>query len=386
MTTLDALLGAEAAASVRKRLNAANFRRLSGQPEQTISPNLLCQSLHLDRLEGEPRPLLGEGSGTYYMHSVESAKPVLDELRSHGIRRAYIGTDGKLGLGEATYEERLGRFTEIVAAMRQAAGPDMELIVDPAGLCMRKDLRWGVSRADGGLDAEATLALLGRAAFEFGQAGADSLLTIGRVNCEVEVARAALSKLSRHVSILSFSTNSETTSAYFDVTRHDITNSRTGQKMFVGNGTEMLIRAIADFGEGSDVIVQKPVEASHLLVTLRLLATGQLPLSAFIEGTPRLVDLLNDNPTIRPAFERGTALVASGQRPLKTGTYEVSGTYSTIRLLAQTYNEELAWSLLDELLQNAASAAGDTLDVIISRGALWYARIQKQLERKRSAA
>ena len=87
--------------------------------------------------------------------------------------------------------------------------------------------------------------------------------------------------------------------------------------------------------------------------------------------------LLADNPLVKPAFDKGVELIETGSKPLKTGTYEVSGTFSNLRLLKQSYSEQLAWSALDEILLNAASAAGDSLEIMISRSASWYLEKRK---------
>ncbi|HEY2517039.1 MAG TPA: hypothetical protein VGI39_39475 [Polyangiaceae bacterium] len=376
---LDSLIGTAVAASVRARTRSTPFRRLSDLPEVEISLGTLCQSIHVEGLQGASRLLLGDEAEGYRMHSVQSLRPYLDELRASGIRRIYLGLSSDLPTRE--YRAKLDSFVEIVRQVRKSAGDEFQLIVDPAGLCMRKDLRWGVTRDDGGVDAEATLALLAHAAVEFAGAGMDALMTIGRVNCEVEVARQALSRVARPVTLLSFSTNSETASAYFETTQHDVSRSRTGQKILVGNGQEMTVRALADFGEGSDVVVQKPIEAFHNLATLRLLASGQLPFRTYVEDTPGVAELLRTNDWIVPAVERAASALETGERGLRTGAYEVSGTYCVIRSLARTYSEQLAWAMLDETFKNAASAAGAGLDVIISRGAHWYARMRHGLER-----
>jgi porphobilinogen synthase len=343
---LSEVLDGQLAQSVRQRVKNAPFRRLTDWPEQRIRRDVLCQTIHIDRMQGSPRPLIGEGQEAYMMHSVESAKQWLDRLYDTGIRRIYIGPELHSSKEGLDYRERLDEFVKIVASICQTAGTELDVIVDPARLCMRKDLRWGVTKPDNSLDIEATLALLAQAAHEFADAGVAGILTIGRLNCEVEVARAGAAKSARKISVLSFSTNSETTSAYFETTRHDVTRSRTGQKILVGNGTEMVVRSIADFGEGSDVIVQKPVEAFHLLATLRVLASNQMPIDAFVAQTPGVAAMLEANPLLRPAFERGAAMLVRGEKPLRTGTYEVSGTFSMVRLLAKNYGEELAWSLL----------------------------------------
>lgn len=377
---LNAYLGADGVGTLRAQLAKSPFRRLSNTPENTIDDRWLCQAIHVDRLSGSPRLLISDADRQdgYYAHSVETAKQMRDELLEYGIRRLFIGPLAMPG-GNDGYAERVHRFAELVAGLREAFGPDFEMMVDPAGLCMRQDLRWGVRDSGGGIDVEETLAMVSKAAVEFSEAGADAMVAIGRVNCEVSVIKAAASKCARPLRVMSFSTNSETTSAYFETTRHDVTSSRTGQKVLVGNGNEMMLRAISDFGEGSDVIVQKPVEAFHLLEKLKLLASGQLPVNTFVENTAGVPELLRANPLLVPAFERGAAALTAGERTLKTGTYEVSGTYSMVRMLSRAYSEELAWSMMDEILMNAASAAGGTMDVMISRNALWYAKMRREI-------
>lgn len=369
--SLEKLLGDDNAENIKRQLDHAPFRRLSEKNETYIKPEWLCQAFHINRLTGEPKLILGDQVGGYYMHSIESIKPSIDKMLNQNIKRVYLGTDAVIG-EEGSYLAKLNDFANILVSLRAIVGPDVEIIVDPAGLCLRKDLRWGVTAEGGDINAQETLALLAQAAVTFEEAGANALLTIGRSNCEVAAVKQALQSKNKDMRVLSFSTNSETTSAYFEVTQHDILRSRTGQKIFVGNIEEMLVRAICDFGEGSDVIVQKPVESFHLPAILRLLSEGLISFESLMDNSETIDILLNNNPHIRPAFNAGVELLKSKKRILKTGTYEVSGTYSTIQLIINRYSEQLGWSMLDEILLNAASAAGKSLDIMISRNATWY--------------
>lgn len=368
--SLDSVIGT--ADTIRSRLASSPYRRLSDSREVEIRTAMLCQSLHVNRLVGEPIRLLGDEAEGYWMHSVDSVGRVLEELDALGIRRVYLGFIAESpGLAP---RKALDAFVQIVERVRRATGSSFQLIVDPAGLCMRQDLRWGVTAQGGDIDVEGTAELLAQAAVEFAEAGVDALMTIGRLNCEVEVVRKALSRCSRRVEVMSFSTNSETTSAYFDKTRNDITLARTGQKILVGNGHEMTLRALGDFGDGADVIIQKPIEATHNLVMLRMLAAGQMSLSRYIEGTTEVRRLLDAHAWMRPAIDLAATALASGARPMRTGGYEVSGTYCIVHSLSKEYSNQLAWSMLDEVYRNLACAAGGTLDVIIARSASWYAR------------
>jgi delta-aminolevulinic acid dehydratase/porphobilinogen synthase len=371
MKTLESIIGFESAKAINESIKAAPFRRLSDDHEVAINADILCQSFHINSLTGPSKLILGSEDGGYHMHSVESVLPKIEAMRKFGINKMYLGTDSVVG-GGGGYLQKLESFAEILRSLRNKVDKDLEILIDPAGLCLRKDLRWGVTAEDGSISAANTLSLLAQAALAFSDAGADSLLTIGRTNCEVTAVKNALKKANKDLSILSFSTNSETTSAYFETTQHDILRSRTGQKILVGNLEEMIIRAVIDFGEGSDVVVQKPIEAFQLPAILNLISTGVVDIDVLIAKSQKMQELLEKNPLARPAFEIGRKMIKSGERTLKIGTYEVSGTYSNVQLLSQKFSEQLGWSMLDEIFLNAASAAGKSLDIMISRNATWY--------------
>ena len=64
---LDSIIGPQATA-VRERIAASSFRRLSHTPEVEIDRSWLCQSLHVDRLDGPSRLLLGDELEGYSMY------------------------------------------------------------------------------------------------------------------------------------------------------------------------------------------------------------------------------------------------------------------------------------------------------------------------------
>lgn len=385
MKALEEMVGFETAKHINNSLKASPFRRLSNDNEVSVGPEKLCQSFHINKIEGDSRLILGDSEGGYHMHSVESVLPQIKKMQELGIGKIYLGTDAEIG-SHGGYDEKLENFSAILKALRLEVGKDLEILIDPAGLCLRKDLRWGVTGDDGSIDAASTIKLLAKAAVKFSECGADSILTIGRANCEVVAVKEALRNSGMDMRVLSFSTNSETTSAYFETTQHDILRSRTGQKILVGNVEEMVVRAISDFGEGSDAIVQKPVEAFQLPAILSLISSGVVDIDAYISESSVIGRLLEKNPTIVPAFEKGVAQIKSGERKLKVGTYEVSGTYSNVQLLAQKFSEQLGWSMLDEIMLNASGACGSAMDIMISRNASWYLEKQYQYAAKSEAA
>lgn len=363
---------------ISRGLRKEPFRRLSHDLELPVVPiGLLCQSLHIDRFDGEARVLLHGARTAYYRHSLESSYREIDELLDLGVRSVY------LQLYPAHYDgpgQAIAHYASITARLRDRYGPDLTLVVDTAGLCMGTDLRWGVRDAGGDIDAEATLDVLATVAGEVAEAGADALVTVGRINFEALVARAAINRARSSMKLWAFSTNSETPSAYFEETADDPGKAQTGQKLLVGNGTEMVLRALRDCHEGVDVLIQKPIENLAVLSELRGIADSGEALVSFL-GRTTTRKLIDSNPDLFADGLLGTSSSRGRLRSVGLGAYEVSGTYAIFRLLEDAYSEALAFAMLDELYRNVLSAAGARLSVLISRSMLWYARGRRERDR-----
>lgn len=340
------------------------YRRLSARCEVEVPSRLLCQSIHVDRLSGEPRPMLPG----YACHSVESAKEEIAALHEIGIQRVFVQL---LPLSpSANPDETMDSHAAILRDLRETFPSGLEIIVDPQGVCMRENLTWGIPNGSGDVDAEKTLGLLYDVATRFAQAGIDVFCTIGRVNYEAKLAAAALANTK--VRLMAFSTNSETPNAYIQQTKSNAKRSNTGQKILLGNSGEMALRALLDADEGVTVMAQKPLEGFHLLELLRSLITGDMPLSAFL-ARPAIMNLAR-RPDVA-ARSAGLSSRFAGLAPqLRLGAYEVSGTYAIYKSIEQTCTPALAWLMLDEMYKNVVSSAGDRIEVIIGRNVAWYVR------------
>lgn len=232
------------------------FRRPTNEPEISVPIGKLCQSVHIDRLSGTARPALSGKSTTHYYHSVESVEAEIDTLLGLGITSLYL----QLYPAEpATPEQATDHHSAVVDALRTRYGSELRLVVDTAGPCMGDDLRWGVRGSDGTIDPEASLDTLADTTVKVAEAGADVVATVGRMNFDAAVARAALESVRPGLGLWGFSTNSETPNAYFDVTAEDPLKALTGQKLLVGNGSEMVLRALRNCHEGVDVLLQRPI-------------------------------------------------------------------------------------------------------------------------------
>lgn len=363
---LSSILNPADLASIAQR----PYRRLANEPEVHVPSSMLCQSVRIDRLRGEPRPLLPG----YATHSVQSAKREIEALVEIGIRRFFIQLQ-PLSATASPYET-MEAHARVLRDLRETYPSGIEIAVDPQGICMRPNLTWGIPNANGDVDTEKTLSLLFDTARSYAQAGIDTLCAIGRLSHEAKVAAAALT--GTKVRLMAFSTNSETPNAYIQETMSDPTRSVTGQKILVGNSDEMVLRALFDAEEGVSVMAQKPLEGVHLLQLLRSLIEGEMPLPAFL-ARPTVARLARD-PATAARIETLAGSFSTLAPNLKLGAYEVSGTYTIYKWIESTCSPALAWMMLDELYKNVAGAAGERLDVIIGRNVGWYAKNRAAFE------
>ncbi|MEJ4099488.1 hypothetical protein V5S96_03805 [Corynebacterium mastitidis] len=360
---------------VTNAVKASNFRRLTEVNEVSITPSDLIQSMHIGRLNGDSTVLIGNESERYLSHSIDSAKAEIDDLLSMGIRKVYLQlyTDADLTFNDA-HAEALEHHVAVTSHLQNAYGKDLDIIVDTAGLCMGSDIRWGVRSADHEIDPQATIEFLALAAFQIAQAGASALCTVGRFNHEAEVARAAIDLHNDQIELWAFSTNSETPNAYFDVTSKDMSRPNTGQKLRVGNLDEMLLRAVQDLCEGVTMMLQKPIESRHVLTEMNRILSSE---EVFIDwlSQPRIQSYITSNsPTFAGTLDtelnqRHQYLKVQGRN---VGAYEVSGTYTTSRMIEKTYGTGLAWAMAHELFREVKSSAGDRFSTIVTRGARWF--------------
>ncbi len=367
-------------ASIYKRLSAVigtqPFRRLSNEPEVQVSCDRLCQSLHINRFTGPARAILGGDKSHYYMHSVQSVQQEIEALLKLGISSVYLQLQpSEPGL---PYRAIIDHFAATVHAIRHSYGTKLFMVVDPQGICMGEDLRWGARTASGTIDPEQTLDLLAEGAHCLAQSGIDAMVTIGRANFEAAVARSGLDRFDPSIELWAFSTNSETPNAYFDVTAKDISKAETHQKLIVGNNSEMFLRALLDVAEGVDVVVQKPVENLQILFGMRQLIDGTLPIESVLSD-PRVQRLIEANPLLFDGDPLRTEPFKQRLARARLGGYEVSGTYTLYKHVEDRYSEDLAVAMLEEMYRNALFAAGDRIRFLIGRNMLWFADARKRV-------
>lgn len=166
----------------------------------------------------------------------------------------------------------------------RARCPDLLLITDVCCCEYTDHGHCGILHADGAVDNDATLELLGRTAVSHARAGADIVAPSGMMDGMIGAIREALDAAGfPHVGILSYAVKyasgfygpfreaAESTPAFGD---------RRQYQMDPANVREALREAALDVDEGADMLMVKPALA-YLDVIARVRAASDLPLVAY---------------------------------------------------------------------------------------------------------
>lgn len=335
-------------------------------PEVVLTPEIFCQPVDIAiDLDNNQTKLILNMDG-YPSRSQENAKSHIAALLKLGISSVMIRMDSPSRYTSIT--ALLERQAAVINDFREAF-PDLNIIVDPFSVALNPDKTWGVLK-DGKLDYAATAELFKDISESFAQAGASYVLTLGRFEREVAVARQAVSG---HAKVCSFSTNTETTNAYA-YSDHGA-YALTGQKILVSNFQEMVFRALVDTFEGSDMIIVKPAENLHVLQKLTTLFTHPDLLVEFLNSS-HVIAMANSSDYLKNAHNSmltdQSFMSTAGQTGL--ATYTVSGTYF---MDMQTFRRQGSYflsSALHERFSNIAAVLQESArpGLIIDRNAAWY--------------
>jgi porphobilinogen synthase len=168
-------------------------------------------------------------------------------------------------------------------AIKQAE-PDMLVITDVCLCEYTAHGHCGVLRADGAVDNDATLELLGRTAVSHARAGADLLAPSDMMDGRVGAIRQELDGEGfEETPILAYS--AKFASAFYGPFRDAADSApafgdRRGYQMDPANGGEAVREALLDVREGADMVMVKPALAYGDLIREVKRATG-LPVAAY---------------------------------------------------------------------------------------------------------
>jgi porphobilinogen synthase len=306
----------------------------------------------------------------YPLRSLENTLRYIRQLVAIGIQAVMIRMDSP-----GSYDSRaalLDKQAAVVRAIRDDF-PSLTIIVDPFSIALNTDKTWGVLQ-DGKLNYMLTLELFSSATRVFAGAGASYVLTLGRFEREVDVAKRTLGRLKSRTKVSSFSTNTETTNAY--VYSDHGAYALTRQKILVSNYQEMFFRALVDIFEGSELVVVKPAENLHVLEKLKTLHLHPSLLVAFLESE-RVKKMADTSEYLRKVHatmlvDQATFLEKMQQANL--AAYTVSGTYFQDIQTLKRKGSYFLTSLLYERFSNIASVLNETNGdgLIIDRNAYWF--------------
>lgn len=350
-------------------------RRISSTSEVSVSPSNFAQPIDLDiRIPGnqtKEMPHMPE----YPFRSLENTISFIHELKEHGIESVVLRPVGKIN-ELAPASETLKIYLDAVREIRgKFPKEELKITVDPFSVALNEDRTWGVKNQAGRLDYDLTSELIHQIAIGFSSVGVDEILTLGRIQQEVEITRKALSSIQSPTKIVSFSQNSETSTAYIyssDTPKY----GETGQKILIGNMTEMNLQTLIDIYEGTDKIIVKPIENLHLILMTRMFIEDKKNIIDFLISQ-NVKDLLNKHSKLKQTFGEILLDINSFHEKCKNiriGSYTVSGTYYLQKKLEQEKGEKFSYALAQELIKNAIVSAGNYLDHIIDRNALWLVK------------
>lgn len=369
MSLLNSLYTANEIGVLAKLTNTT--RRLSNEDEITITTDHLCQSIDVDiYMEGNTTKEM-KNMKDYPYRSIENAIQYISLVKESGIQSVLLHLIGN-AYGEDPYKVLQDHVNAIKTIRNKFPKGELNITIDPFMTAFNKDGSWGIKDTTGKLKYLESMDLLASIATAYSLAGADGIITLGRIEGEVEVTKKALEKIHSVMKIKAFSQNTETTNAYMYLENLP-DQLETGQKILVGNLTEMNIRTIMDIHEGADVIIVKPIENFHL-ITLTLEFISNINTVEMFLNSSKVRELLEANPFVQAKVNEILSDLESFEvksSQVQIGAYSVSGTYFIHKSFEKEKGGRFSLGLMDELLKNAISAAGNRLDTILDRNALW---------------
>ena len=349
-------------------ITAAGPRRLGPDRARPVGPDLLAQPVDIDvnlrpGQSREARNLPG-----YPTLAVDLAARSITAAADLDVFHAVIRlSDGCDAVDAGSCFERARRLAEQFAVLRESIHPGVRTTVDPFAVALGADGVWGVA-ADGEIDYPRTVDLIEYSADQLARAGADQLVTLGRVDAEVAACRRGIEAAGAATRIASFSPNTETSTAYVYLEHgHD-----TGQKIHPGNTDQMLLWALLDIWSGTNTVLVKPMENLHVMARLaEFLSQPKLALEYLNGATARAAALGS-----RWAAATLESLLASPAEFMTymsaatLGAYAVSGSTYMLRLVAEDRGPGQALNRLHEMWIEAAAAMGSHASILIDRNAV----------------
>ncbi|WP_237475572.1 hypothetical protein [Vibrio tetraodonis] len=369
-------------------------RRIIFDNETQINKKQFSQTIDIDLdLEGTVQHPLHNLPG-YFIRSVESALKYTEFLISKGITNITYRLGGGLQIEEpdsyvyaplllnsesnvcAKFDADtiLDKHVEFYTLLRKVFPRGyLHITADPFGIAPNlSDGAWGARDERGELDEEQTYLLLEKIADKYSSCDVDALLTMGRVENEVEITRRVIDSNKRNTEIYAFSQNIESKAAYVYLDK--LNKADSYQKILPGNITEMKIRTILDIYAGVDAIIVKPSENLHVIQFTKDYVTSPEVALSFLESIVDS-DIFGDKNHIRSICKKileDKNTFENNCKRVTIGTYAVSGSYLMDKLLEENKGKEFSFNVQNEKYRNIISIIGDRMAHIIDRSTESY--------------
>jgi porphobilinogen synthase len=216
--------------------------------------------------------------------TISGAVAAAGELAGLGVAGVLLFgiPDHKDGEGSAAWDDE-GAVQLAVQAIK-AQHPRLVVITDVCLCEYTSHGHCGVLRADGGVDNDASLELLARAAVSHARAGADIVAPSDMMDGRVGAIRAELDAEGfTELPILAYA--AKFASAFYGPFREAAGSTpafgdRRGYQMDPGNSREALRETELDIAEGADIVMVKPA-LPYLDVIAAVRAMTRLPVAAY---------------------------------------------------------------------------------------------------------
>lgn len=354
-------------AVLQRTLDAEFTRRLNGDLEVDIDIKKLVQAIDVDITFDPDSSAVTKGLPGYITYGWKKACEEINSTHCLGVETIALRFVNKLedlAQSFALFERQLKLILENV-------NPAVKLIVDPFGLALTKEGKWGVKNSSEEFCYQLTSQLLVKIGETVSQNKVYGVVTLGRIPSEVVLTKKGIKNAGNHTKIFSFSQNSETSTAYVYL---DEPAKQTDQKILPGNFKEMNLWALIDIWCGADCCVIKPLESYHLMSDLSNLIQNFPSINDFLTNE-KVYQIYRNNPFAKKYVDEildNETEMMSKCKNVRLGGYTVSGTTYMLALLAQKKNASMARARLNEMWITAVAAMGEHAEFIIDRNVKKY--------------
>lgn len=250
--------------------------------EVTITPNDLIWPVFVK--DGISLPEEIENMPDVYRYSLQDSVDEIKKAEDLGIS-AIVVRPIPQKTDHGNWEKMIDLQQHILNKISQEC-PSVSLLIDNYFTCITRDGFYGIKKEDGTLDSEKTLALLQDQAVAQAQAGADIVITLGRVDNVVTALRCALNANGLYETpIMSYAANFASTLAHAMLIDPEVSKihkkGSLESKIGIGNIDEAMRQVSIEVEQGADYLGIKP-SIPFLDVIYQVKKTFKLPTATYI--------------------------------------------------------------------------------------------------------